>query len=333
MSVPYVFCGSEGFIGAVEQRLGEAEFVRVHDAATAEVALSFCTSQSALEDLYFGDAGLIQKMAPGSLLIDVSATTPNFAREINAVATVSDLVMVEAPMVVADMAHDPAFERDNLVCFAASEDDSLARALPLLDVLACRVHESGGPGSAQLARAACTLQVAAQVIASIESDALFRAHRRSVCGFNLDSARPGAIAPQADAVLDAIQAGRFEGDYNAEMLMAELSAAIMAADDVELILPQAEAAMHLLELLSVIGGAGKAPAALSLVYGEEAECAKHGLDWSRAEQLYGTDEHDGCDDYDDYEGDGCGCEGEHGHRFDDYDGYDMDDPYGTFSNN
>ncbi len=50
----------------------------------------------------------------------------------------------------------------------------------------------------------------------------------------------------------------------------------MAADDVELILPQAEAAMHLLELLAVIGGADKAPSSLSLIYGEEADCAAQG---------------------------------------------------------
>lgn len=35
--------------------------------------------------------------APGTVLVDLSAATPNFAREINAVACVNDLVMVEAP--------------------------------------------------------------------------------------------------------------------------------------------------------------------------------------------------------------------------------------------
>ena len=55
--------------------------------------------------------------------------------------------------------------------------------------------------------------------------------------------------------------------------------------------------MHLLELLAVIGGADKAPAALSLVYGEESACAEAGLDWTRAEQAYGhaEDEDDGWD--------------------------------------
>ena len=88
--------------------------------------------------------------------------------------------------------------------------------------------------------------------------------------------------------------------------MAELSAALTAADDVDLILPQAEACLHLLELLVVIGGADKAPSALALVYGEEAACAENGLDWTRAEQAYASEEAGEDYDYDDDGGDGDG---------------------------
>lgn len=332
MALSYAYSGEEGFISAVEARLEDAGLVRVSDAAAAEVVISFCTTQSALEDLYFGDAGFVQEVAPGSLLVDLSATTPGFAREVNAVATVSDLAMVEAPLVVKDVAAADSFAYENLACFAAGEDDVVARAKPVLDALFSTVHETGGPGSAQLARAGYTLQVSAQVIAAIEAQALYRAVRRSVSGAYVEGAGLGAASPQAEQVLRAIEAERFEGAYNVEMLMSELTAAIMAADDAELILPQAEAAMHLLELLAVIGGADKSPSALSLVYGEEAQCAKHGLDWTRAEQAYGGkgDDFDE-DDYDDDCECGCGCD--HEHRFDDYDGYDMDDPYGAFSNN
>ena len=331
MALSYAYSGEEGFISAVEGRLADAGFTRVPDAAAADVVLSFCATQSALEDLYFGDAGFVQEAAPNTLLIDLSATTPGFAREINAVATVSDLAMVEAPLVVEDVVAADSFARENLACFVAGEDDDVVRAKPVLEALFATVHETGGSGTAQLARAGYTLQVAAQIIAAIEAQALYRAVRRSASSAGVGAVSVGAASAQAERVLRAVDEGRFEGAYNVEMLMAELTAAIMAADDAELILPQAEAAMHLLELLAVIGGADKSPTALSLIYGEESECAKHGLDWTRAEEAYGGKvdafDDDGCDDYDD----GCGCD--HEHHYDDYDGYDMDDPYGTFSNN
>ena len=117
-------------------------------------------------------------------------------------------------------------------------------------------------------------------------------------------------------MLAAVNTGRFDGMYTVEMFMAELSAALTAADDVDLILPQAEACLHLLELLAVIGGSDKAPAALALVYGEEKTCAEQGLDWTRAEQAYG-DVAEGFDDLDD---DGHDHGHDHG-SFGDYPGY------------
>ena len=132
---------------------------------------------------------------------------------------------------------------------------------------------------------------------------------------------------------------RFDGGYTVEMLMGELSAALMAADNMDLILPHAEASLHLLELLAVIGGADKSPAALALVYGEEAACAEQGLDWTRAEQAYG----EGIEGFDEEEGfeglggcgDGCDCDHGHDHGHDHgrdpYQGYPG--PFGSFSAN
>ena len=140
----------------------------------------------------------------------------------------------------------------------------------------------------------------------MEADALYRAVRRSSASLDQATERVGAATPVAEQVLAAVNTGRFDGMYTVEMFMAELSAALTAADDVDLILPQAEACLHLLELLAVIGGADKAPSALALVYGEEAACAENGLDWTRAEQAYASEEAGEDYDYDDDGGDGDG---------------------------
>ena len=156
----------------------------------------------------------------------------------------------------------------------------------------------------------------AQEISAVEADALYRAVRRSSASLDQATERVGAATPVAEQVLAAVNTGRFDGTYTVEMFMAELSAALTAADDVDLILPQAEACLHLLELLAVIGGSDKAPAALALVYGEEKTCAEQGLDWTRAEQAYG-DVAEGFDDLDD---DGHDHGHDHG-SFGDYPGY------------
>ena len=278
----------------VRERLDAAGWTRTDDVASAAMVVTYCTSQTALEDAYFDENGIVQAASPHTVLVDLSASTPSFARELNAVAIVSDLASIEAPLVVADpMQPDALSDRDNLMCLVGGEEDDV------LDALVGTVQETGGPGSAQLARAAYTLQTSAQIMSAIEADALYRAVQRSSAAFGATFGRAGATTPEAEQVLAAVNAGRFDGAYTVEMLMSELSAALMAADDVDLILPQAEACLHLLELLAVIGGADKAPSALALVYGEEAACAENGLDWTRAEQAYASEEAGEDDDYDD----------------------------------
>lgn len=298
MRKAFAYVGNETVGSMVEERLAAIGYARTDDVGSASTVLSYCTSQTALEDAYFDEDGLVQAARKGTLLIDLSPSTPSFARELNAVAVVSDLVSAEAPLVVADIACADAFAKENLMCLAAGDEEALAAARPVLEALAGAVRETGGAGSAQLARAACTLQTTAQVVSAVEADALYRAVGRSSAFLGQDGGRAGAATPTAERVLDAVNGGRFDGGYTVEMFMAELSAALTAADDVDLILPQAEACLHLLELLAVIGGSDKAPAALALVYGEESTCAEQGLDWTRAEEAYGEEAGGGFDDYD-----------------------------------
>lgn len=301
MEKRYVYAGNETVGTWVATCLEEAGYERTLDVASAALVVTYFTSQTTLEDAYFDAEGLVQAAHPNTVLLDLSASTPNFARELNAIALVSDLIAIEAPIVVSKIMQPGVFEiKENLMCFVAADEQMSEEVRAVLGLLVGNVEETGAPGSAQLARAAYTLQFSAQIMAAIEADALCRATQRSSASFGADFSRAGAIAPEAEQVLAAVNRGCFEGAYSVEMLMAELSAALMAADDVDLILPQAEACLHLLELLAVIGGADKAPSALALVYGEEAACAENGLDWTRAEQAYASEEDDGYS-YDDEE--------------------------------
>lgn len=321
MEKTFAYAGDDTVGAMVAARLGEAGFERAENLADADVVVTYCTSQTALEDAYFDENGLVQAAQPGTLLIDLSASTPSFARELNAVAVVSNLVAVEAPLIVLDLARPDAFaDKDNLACLLGGDEDGVQAALPVVEAIAGDVQDTGGPGSAQLARAAYTLQTTAQVISAVEADALYRAVRRASAPSGRGVERVGAATPTAEHVLAAVKSGSFEGTYTIEMFMAELAAALTAADDVDLILPQGEACLHLLELLAVIGGTGKAPAALSLVYGEESACAEQGLDWTRAEQAYGdAPKAFGFDEYDEVD-DGCGCSHDHDDQ-DPYPGY------------
>lgn len=330
MENTFVYFGNATVGGAVERLAANAGWQRVEGLEDAGCVVTYCTTQQALEDAYFDEGGFIQAAHPGTLLIDLSPSTPDFSRELSAVATIGDLHLVEAPLAVIDPALDDAFaRRENLRCFAAGEEDDVAAALPLLEAIAGDVREMGPFGAAQLARAAHTVQQVGMLVSAAEAQALCHAVRRAASADSLAVEAPFPESDFADVCLAAIAQKRFEGTYTLEMMMGELSAALMAADDADLILPQAEACSHLLELLAVIGGSDKAPTALALVYDEEAACAEQGLDWSRAEQVYGEHGHDHGDGADGAAADGADDYDEYG-DYDDYDGYRGYDKDGVY---
>ncbi|NHM15924.1 NAD-binding protein [Eggerthellaceae bacterium zg-887] len=301
MSRTYAFVGHPGACAALSRRLEEAGFEPVDDVAEAEAVLTFCTSQTHLEDVYFDSDGLIQRAAPGTLLIDLSASTPNFARELNAIAVVNDVMALEAPLAAIDLMASDAFSCDNLMCFVGGEDKEREAGRPFVDALAATVVDAGTCGAAQLAKAVRSMQVTAQVVAAVEADALCRSMGTASLSCRIDDIAGTAGTPLSAAVGKAVREERFDGPFAVEMLMADITAALTAADDAELILPQAEAAQRLLELLAVIGGADRGVSSLALVYRDEEAAARAGLDWSRAETAFGTVA--GVDDYDEDFGD------------------------------
>ncbi len=320
MTSAFAYIGSSQVETSVIARLEEAGYIRTTDVHCADIVFTHALNQSQLEDIYFDDNGLIQQAKPGTLLVDLSSTTPSFARELNAVATVSDLFAVEAPLVLEDMfAVDALSNRENVTILLGGDQDALSQVMEYAEVLAHRVEVCGAAGSAELAKAAFTIQKAACVISAIESQALYRAVRHSAGAGGGEEAGPVPVSDDAACALRALDAESFGSEYTLMMFMADVAAALESADDADLILPQAESCLHLLELLMVIGGMDMSVSALSLLYADEKVCAEHGLDWTRAEEAFSNPYADSDDD--DY----LNFSDE-----DDYDGYPDDEDGGYF---
>jgi 3-hydroxyisobutyrate dehydrogenase len=315
MSGTFAYLGNAVVGSAIARGLESLGWSRSDDAAAADAVLTYFTHAGALEDAYFETDGLVKRAREGALLVDLSPSTPSFIRELSAVATVNDLRFVEAPIAVADPSMAEAFERENVQSYLASDDEgALGEAEALVKSFAATVTKTGSCGMAQLAKAACTAQVAAQVLGAVESHALF-----ATAGAQAKASSVPAQSPLAERVLASVSSDDFEGDYTVELFMGDVAAAMTVADDEGLILPQLEATMHLLEVLAVIGGADMSPSALTLLYRDEQASADNGLDWTRAAGLF-NDGHDHDHQH------------EHGHddegEYDDFDDYDEDDPFG-----
>lgn len=328
------FCYYEGEVhvgAALKAALNSAGYAFVESPEQAIFIFTYFLKENEAEDCYFDSNGLVQKAPKGAYLIDLGPATPNFARELSAVASVSDLFFVEAPIAVKDTTLEDAFTvKENLACCVAAEAHDREVVVPVLRNFASQIDEFTEPGSAQLAHSAWALQHCASIFSAVEAEALYRAMKRipTSAVLTCDGNTVPTLEQTQSALVAAIAQKRFSGTYTIEHLMANINAALSAADDAELILPQAEACLRLLELLAIIGGSDKSPAAISIVYDEEETAASFGLDWSRAESFTGSSrDEDALNDYNASGKDGNGGAG----GADAMGGADDDDDFGGYA--
>lgn len=200
--------------------------------------------------------------------------------------------------------------------FVGGEENQFEKAKGMLHAIARRVLYLGEAGCGQAAKMLATLQRASALIGVIESYATFKnsdvAYDAEEVMDTLISA--GCVSPVNVTYVDAIRNKDFKGSYSVEVLMAELVAALSAADDKDHVLPQAEAGFRLLELLAMVGGAEYNPAALALLFEDEKAAERYGLDWSRVAGVYEEHDHEHSHD----------CDHGHDHSRDDDDYYDPD---------
>lgn len=328
----FVFVGDTEVGSRLSQSLNAGGFSTAASLSDADVVFTYYETQQGLEDLYFDSKGLLQDTKEGALLVDLSPTTPSFARELYAVARVNERNTLDAPLVVRNIVEEDAFAScDNLMIFVGGEEESYEEAKPMLHAIARHVLYLGEAGCGQSAKVMATLQRASALIGVIESYATYiNGDVRFDWEEVIDTLSiAGCVSPVNIVYIDAIRTHDFTGTYTVEILMAELVAALSSADDKDHIIPQAEAGFRLMELLAMVGGAAYNPAALALIFDDEDAAKRFGLDWSRAEGAYENHDHD----HD------CDCGHDHSHEeFDEVNSYfDTSDGYpeamGDFSAN
>lgn len=315
----FVFAGDTLIGQGIADSLVRAGFVAAADVEHAGVVFTYHPTQSGLEDLYFGDDGLVSQVGEGVVFVDLSPASPSFSRELYQLCSVYGCNYVEAPLVVRDVTVENAFgEPGNLLVFAAGERGAFEEVEPQLSALARLVEYVGGIGAAQTAKVVSVIQNATGLMGIIEALASTQASKADFDAEEyLDTLEEaGMVSPAQVSFIQELSSDDFKGSYTLGIMMAELAVALTAVEDEEMVLPLSDAAFHLFELLAIVGGANYTPCALKLLFADEEAGKKAGLDWSRAEHDH--DHECDCEDKDDPDHE-CTCGHHHHHHDDDVD--------------
>lgn len=251
---------------------------RLEALTGCQVVITSLRSTADVETLYLGDDGLLELMDAGTFAIDVTMSSPRLAREIQAVAAVSDIEMLDAPIVNLG-------DHEQAVSFVGGAPETQNKLAPLFPYLAPTVMPQAQGGDGQLAAALGIIALAGSLMGAVEAMAL-----ANISGLPENSALNvlASTSGGSRALIDYVPqvlGHDYQGRISVSSFLDALEVALDCADGFDVTMPMTETAYQLFELLSVVGGEDLNIQALALLYEDEQTCADYGLDWALADEV------------------------------------------------
>jgi 3-hydroxyisobutyrate dehydrogenase len=238
-------------------------------ATAAEIVITMLGDPTDVEAVYFGGTdgvppghGLIDAARPGSLLVDMTTSSPTLAVRIAAAAAKRGLAALDAPVSGGDVGAKNA----SLVIMVGGDEQAFATALPLFKLMGRSATLLGPAGAGQRCKLANQVAVAVGMVAWCEALAHARAGgldpaavQQVIAGGAAGSWALTNLAPRA-------LAGDFSPGFLVRHILKDIRLARQAAGETGDQFPGLEVAERLYEQLAAAGGSDEGTQALWDLY-------------------------------------------------------------------
>jgi 2-hydroxy-3-oxopropionate reductase len=157
-------------------------------ARQSDVVITMLPGPSEVEAVVAGEGGLLESMSQGTLLVDMSTSSPVLARGLAREAARRGIGMLDAPVSGGDV----AAEQGTLSIMAGGEEADFARARPLFEAMGETLVHVGESGAGQVTKAANQIVVA--LVLEAISEALVLSSRAGVEPSRLIEVLSGGLA-------------------------------------------------------------------------------------------------------------------------------------------
>jgi 3-hydroxyisobutyrate dehydrogenase len=229
-------------------------------AAASDVIFTMVGLPADVRACYFGESGLIESAKPGALLVDMSTSEPNLAREIAAAAAVRGLFAVDAPVSGGDVGAREA----RLSIMIGGAPEVMPRLEPFFSAMGKTWVHQGPAGAGQHTKMVNQILIATMMIGVCE--ALLYGWR---AGLDLErvlqSVGSGAAGSWSLSNYGPrIIAGNFEPGFFVEHFLKDMGIALGEARRMNLSLPGLALAEQLYASVKACGWGNKGTHALQL---------------------------------------------------------------------
>lgn len=134
-------------------------------AAQADFVFSIVGFPADVEKTYFGPAGILAHAKPGTVLIDLTTSSPLLAQRIAEAAAKKKLAALDAPVSGGDIGAKEA----RLVIMVGGDPAAFAKTKPLLELMGKNIILQGGPGAGQHCKMANQISIASIMMSWCEA--------------------------------------------------------------------------------------------------------------------------------------------------------------------
>jgi 3-hydroxyisobutyrate dehydrogenase len=218
-------------------------------ATEADIVITMLGFPTDVETCYLSPGGIIERARPGTLLIDMTTSSPVLARRISTAAANRGLHSLDAPVSGGDVGAREA----RLVIMVGGDADAFERAKPFLSLMGANIALHGGAGAGQHCKMANQVAVAVGMVAWVEALAYARKAgldparvQASIGGGAAGSWALANLAPRA-------LAGNFAPGFYVKHILKDMRIALDSAAELGLELPGLVCAKKLYDQVAAKG--------------------------------------------------------------------------------
>jgi 3-hydroxyisobutyrate dehydrogenase len=231
-------------------------------ARSADIIITIVGMPHDVESVFLGQNGLLENARPGTLLIDMTTSSPDLARRIYESGRKRGIGCLDAPVSGGDIGAREA----RLSIMVGGEPADFERALPLLKVMGANCVHQGAAGSGQHTKMANQIAIAAGMLgvcealayakqAGLDQETVLKSIGSGAAGsWSLNNLGPRMIQ------------GDFAPGFFVKHFIKDLGIALDSARQLELQAPGLELAAQLYQRLAAEGGEDLGTQALYRLY-------------------------------------------------------------------
>ncbi len=231
-------------------------------AADADVVFSIVGYPADVEQIYFGEHGVLAGAQKGSVVVDMTTSSPDLAIRIADQAHSAGLLALDAPVSGGDVGAREA----RLSIMVGGDAAAFERVSPLFDLMGKNIVYQGSAGSGQHTKMCNQIAIAAGMLGVCEALAYAEASGLDPDTVLKSIANGAAASWSLSNLAPRMLAGNFDPGFYVKHFIKDLTIALESAEKMGLNVPGLTLAKEMYEKLAASGGEDLGTQALFTLY-------------------------------------------------------------------